>query len=213
MRQWKDAKGRRLGGFGSITKSCRNATTGFQPSFGPSYDCPSASYQDSISAMHERARLRQRMQQSPGLSYHGSDEMHEDLEQNYHLLQELQLWQDHRTRCGDENPGERESLVGRSKFRPTLTLADELFASLTRLAAGTKPSDFVKLSPGTAHTLARRIALPAPTIRGTLDPRRPHALHDNLTVRPRSQTRYAPYAAQTRTYTAPPSALRQSFGP
>ncbi|KAK8869796.1 hypothetical protein IAR55_000364 [Kwoniella newhampshirensis] len=40
---------------------------------------------------------------------------------------------------------------------------------------------------GLAHELARRfLPVSSPIIRGTLDPRRPLALHDNTTVRPRS---------------------------
>jgi hypothetical protein len=53
-----------------------------------------------------------------------------------------------------------------------------------------------------AHSLAQRlIPISAPVVRGTLDPRRPHALHDNITVRLRSP------AGQTLGGTAPPSGV------
>ena len=45
------------------------------------------------------------------------------------------------------------------------------------------------LGQGAAHDLAQRfIPVDSPSIRGTLDPRRPQAIHDNMTIRPRSAT-------------------------
>jgi len=68
-------------------------------------------------------------------------------------------------------------------------------ASLTRLAENVSPSELLpqtgstSATSGLAHDLTKRfIPVSSPVIRGTLDPRRPHGLHDNLTVRLRSPT-------------------------
>lgn len=61
---------------------------------------------------------------------------------------------------------------------------------MTKLGAMAKPSDLFDNQDnvaGVAHILAQRVLQTnAPSIRGSLDPRRPHAVHDNLTVRPKS---------------------------
>jgi len=61
---------------------------------------------------------------------------------------------------------------------------------LTKVASGSKPSDLMDDTSekvGLARGLAQRaLQNNSPSIRGTLDPRRPHAIHDNLTVRPKS---------------------------
>jgi hypothetical protein len=62
--------------------------------------------------------------------------------------------------------------------------ADEVLASLTRLAGKTTPSQLIATREGLAHDLAKRfLPVSSPSIRGTLDPRRTHALHDNATLR------------------------------
>lgn len=67
-----------------------------------------------------------------------------------------------------------------------LTAADALFASLSDLASGVQPGDLISSTPGLAHELSQRfIPVSMPSIRGTLDPRRPKAIHDNLTVKPK----------------------------
>lgn len=69
--------------------------------------------------------------------------------------------------------------------------ADALLDSLTDLTSAAKPSDLIPShrEPGFAHDLSKRfIPVPAPSIRGTLDPRRPQAIRDNVTVKPRPVT-------------------------
>jgi len=72
-----------------------------------------------------------------------------------------------------------------------LIAADVLLKQLTRLASTITPTD---LAPsvshvGSAYNLSTRfLPISGPSIRGTLDPRRPRAIHDNLTIRPRPQT-------------------------
>lgn len=110
------------------------------------------------------------------------------LDANVGRIEELQVWQDLRVRKGDASwISDRERAV-----------ADELFASLADLveSSDTPPAALLPESakssssskPGLAHTLARRLlSNRAPIIRGTLDPRRAHALHDNATLRLRTQ--------------------------
>ncbi len=119
---------------------------------------------------------------------------------NAERIDELQKWQEVRVLRGDsEWASERERAV-----------ADELFASLAKLVedSATPPSALLpasaleqtdaekkesdKKAMGLAHKLARRLlANRAPIIRGTLDPRRPQALHDNVTLRLRAQAQAA----------------------
>lgn len=61
--------------------------------------------------------------------------------------------------------------------------------NLTRIAENTKPSDLLPSSSisGTAHDLAKRfIPVSSVAVRGTLDAKRPNAIHDSTTVRIRS---------------------------
>lgn len=68
--------------------------------------------------------------------------------------------------------------------------ARELLSSLSQLTQVVSPAQLLPAlltRPGWSHILGRRIlATPSPSIRGTLDPRRPHALHDNTTIQLRS---------------------------
>lgn len=107
------------------------------------------------------------------------------LSANAERIEELQVWQALRVRRGDPDwVSERERLV-----------AKELIDSLARLVdtADLKPADLLpeNTEPGSmalAHTLARRLlSNRAPIIRGTLDPRRKQAVHDNVTIRLRAQ--------------------------
>ncbi|BEJ18218.1 hypothetical protein CspHIS471_0704950 [Cutaneotrichosporon sp. HIS471] len=133
------------------------------------------------------------------------------LSANAERIDELKKWQEVRVVRGDvEWVSDRERAV-----------ADELFASLARLieASDTPPSallleqkggektDSEKKSVGLAHKLARRLlANRAPIIRGTLDPRRPLALHDNVTLRLRAQTAAAITAPAPHTINGAPHA-------
>ncbi|KAL7423983.1 hypothetical protein Q5752_001568 [Cryptotrichosporon argae] len=92
---------------------------------------------------------------------------------NAALIAELQAWQDLRLVQGDQEwITQREQLA-----------ADQLLASLAELAARAEPADLVP-SAQSAHALAaKHVPTPGPLVRGTLDPRRPAALHDNTTVR------------------------------
>lgn len=107
------------------------------------------------------------------------------LSANAERIEELQGWQELRVRRGDPDwITERESLV-----------AQELLDSLAHLveSADIKPSALLpkNAEPGSlalAHKLARRLlSNRVPIIRGTLDPRRQQALHDNVTIRLRAQ--------------------------
>jgi hypothetical protein len=121
---------------------------------------------------------------------------------------------------GDVNwSSEREQQAGEYKHtRSTKSKADkpaeELLASLTKLAESTKPSDLLAAkteTAGMAHRIAQRVLQnKAPSIRGTLDPRRPHAVHDNLTVRPRSLTAQPLGGTASTTGTTPSYPPRQS---
>lgn len=72
--------------------------------------------------------------------------------------------------------------------------ADELLTSLSHLSENTTPSDLLPdLQPGFAHSLSKRlIHAPGPIHRGTLDSRRPQAMHDNTTIRARPTAPAAP---------------------
>jgi hypothetical protein len=188
----------------------------FTPTFGAYYDTNHyfGGYYDTMDAMHERARRSAwvRHARSPihiEKGYQGclesaegkkdkgkSKETAEDiLEDNAKLIDELQYWQEIRVQRGDASWScEREQLAGKSALGfqdiTTNVSAEELLASLTRLASMSKPSDFTSETSekaGLAHRLAQRVLQTnGPSIRGTLDPRRPRAIHDNLTVRGKS---------------------------
>lgn len=95
-------------------------------------------------------------------------------------------------------------------------VAQELLASLARLAAMTGPSELLankESASGLAHRLAQRLLQTnSPSIRGVLDPRRPQAIHDNLTVRPKSASAQPLGGAPTVPATPSPAAYppRQS---
>lgn len=227
--RWKELlKARRTGSFGTTLHPVtvpRVSNDAFTPSFAPTYDSSSAAgmgYDSTLDAMHESARERKYLKETtqhnvvteegwkgilakkpekPGEKLQGEDEaevkiektVDEILTSNAERIEELQEWQELRVRKGDASwVSEREHAV-----------ADELFASLTKLVenSDTPPSALVETKPGMAHTLAKRLlANRAPIIRGTLDPARPRALHDNSTIRLRAQA-----AAQISTQA--PSAL------
>ena len=190
----------------------------FTPTFGATYDSNHyfAGYYDTMSAMHERARLRswkesakRPLETKPGYRGLLSEDLKKDkgkaketvediLAENNQLIEELQGWQELRVQKGNADwLPEREQVVGTSYSslavvggRLLTFLAQELLASLTRLAAMTGPSELLgakETTSGLAHRLAERLLQNnAPSIRGVLDPRRPQAIHDNLTVRPKS---------------------------
>jgi hypothetical protein len=147
--------------------------------------------------MHENARHKEWLKRSTTIvdategwkgseseakSDEKSDSVDDILDNNAELINELQIWQELRVRKGDSQwVSEREGAV-----------ADTLFASLASLVetTDTPPSALLPetKSTGLAHTLARRLlSNDAPAIRGTLDKRRPQALHDNVTIRLRAQ--------------------------
>lgn len=113
------------------------------------------------------------------------------LRDNADWLNELVGWQEARVRKGEKEVGEREQVVGEylghEPYILLIHLAEELLNSLASLSATIPPSALIpNLEPGFAHRVSKRlIHTPAPTIRGTLDPRRPKAIHDNATIRPR----------------------------
>ncbi|RSH91959.1 hypothetical protein EHS25_009329 [Saitozyma podzolica] len=208
----------------------RVSGTSWTPSFAPTFDSMFAAggvgYWDTLAAMHERSRHRSWARDSlssavvDGKGYFGAlkvdavevdevseggsaarrktesetDQVNEALARNAQMIAELQGWHEARVKKGDVAwTTEREQQV-----------AEELLASLGRLASDLPPSKLLSgpSSPGMAHSLAQRlISISAPVVRGTLDPRRPHALHDNITVRLRSP------AGQTLGGTAPPSGV------
>lgn len=194
----------------------RVSTAPFTATFGPQYDSLSATglgYYSTLDLMHERRRRHlhtavtakivemdeddgyagvidkedgsaedKREEKKPAEEADSTDAV---LAANASRIEELQKWQELRVIRGDaEWVSDRER-----------ALADELFASLARLveSSDTPPSALLpkNLEPGSlglAHTLARRLlSNRAPIIRGTLDPRRPQALHDNVTIRLRAQ--------------------------
>ena len=125
----------------------------------------------------------------------GKETIEDILDENARLIEELQYWQEIRVQKGDPTwTSEREQLAGMSPSLVSLEvanqLAEELLSSLTKVASGSKPSDLMNDTSekvGLARRLAQRaLQNNSPSIRGTLDPRRPHAIHDNLTVRPKS---------------------------
>ncbi|WVR05222.1 hypothetical protein IAU60_002234 [Kwoniella sp. DSM 27419] len=206
--KWKELRDTRGLGveFGSTRKG------GFTPSFGPSYDSTQATgghgFYSTLDGMHERARYREftarvrRVGNHPDHGgYAGNDEIsrpqpsaNDVLEENAAMIGELQAWQQMRVKMGIAEATEREN-----------DIANALLASLTDLTSSVLPADMTpaRMSrPGMAHELAKRVLpVSSPSIRGILDPRRPHALHDNttLSVRPAQ-----PMPVSTSTY-APPA--------
>jgi hypothetical protein len=228
-RVWKEARAARLGGFGAGSKPCRSAprdrpvlipvrtppTISFTPTFGANYDTNHhlGGYYDSVDAMHERARTVAWKRQTPmsiGRGYRGSlsdkgkakETVDDILDDNARLIEELQAWQEVRVQKGNvEWTCDREQQV-----------AEELLASLSKLAETTKPSDFLQAeaTTGMAHRMAQQVLQnKAPSIRGTLDPRRPHAVHDNLTVKPKSAQTIGAAATTPAAYPARQSTMYQ----
>ncbi|RXK39529.1 hypothetical protein M231_03198 [Tremella mesenterica] len=214
--RWKELRQlRRQGGFGSIMRPVTVPPTtnaNFTPSFAPTFDSTYSSgsgYWGTLEGMHARHRHREwrdRVTHGKGAmiegGYHGTmeadgedDEMggqraessrashhfgngEKVLEENARLLAELQAWQEIRIRRGHRKPTQREEVV-----------AEEVLSSLTALASHVPPNELLPKGTfdGLAHDLAARfVPVSAPIIRGTLDPKRPQALHDNATVRMRS---------------------------
>ncbi|WVW83067.1 hypothetical protein I302_105084 [Kwoniella bestiolae CBS 10118] len=196
MNRWKEKRAQQgSGGFGSIPRG------GFTPSFGPTIDSYHATgsqgYYSTLDGMHERARhrewARRVLRRSKSIDqggYHGSldvdkgkekQSVDDVLAENGDLIEELQAWQEVRVRKSVPAITEREQHV-----------AEELLSSLSKLTGNLPPADMLPASTskvGLAHELARRfLPVSSPSIRGTLDPRRPQALHDNVTVKPRTLT-------------------------
>ncbi|WVQ78290.1 hypothetical protein IAT38_000375 [Cryptococcus sp. DSM 104549] len=210
MNRWKEQRAARSGGFGSIARgvsiSPAQPGSSFTPTFGPmfdsSYTTGGQGYFSTLEAMHERARHREwskrvfkmsqaieeggwygRLEEGKGKEKQTVEDL---LAENSERITELQAWQEIRVSQGVQEVTQREHLV-----------AEELLSSLSLLAGNVSPADLLPSSTsnvGLAHELSRRLLpVSAPAIRGTLDPRRPHALHDNVTVKPRS----APAAGST----------------
>ncbi|ODN83159.1 hypothetical protein L202_01356 [Cryptococcus amylolentus CBS 6039] len=203
--KWKQMKKLRNGSFGSIATGVTIPAVGsksFTPTFGFTYDSSSATasqgYFSTVEAMHERARHNEWAKRAlahakeieeggwQGIVKEGSEEkatgklsVEEILTENGELIEELQAWQEVRIHRGVQEPTEREELI-----------ANELLSSLSRLAGHVPPADLVPTHAGKigwSHDAAKRhLSTPSPSIRGTLDPRRPHALHDNTTIRLRT---------------------------
>ncbi|WVF72166.1 hypothetical protein IAT40_006978 [Kwoniella sp. CBS 6097] len=203
MNRWKEKRAlSRKGGFGSIPRGVIIPTVApvvFTPSFGPSLDSTLTSgeqgYYSTLEGMHERARHREwasrtlrrskfvevggyngtlKKQNNKGKNKETVDDV---LANNNEMIEELHAWQELRLRKGVSVVSEREN-----------QLAEELLGSLSRLTGHLRPNDMLSSASsskeGLAHELARRfLPVHSPVIRGTLDPRRPHALHDNTTVR------------------------------
>ncbi|GMK59476.1 hypothetical protein CspeluHIS016_0800820 [Cutaneotrichosporon spelunceum] len=258
--RWKESHAaRRRSGFGGVLHEVTPViqSTGWTPTFGPSYDSTNAQglgYYSTLDLMHERRRRHLHNEVTAKIiaideddGWYGTlgavndkenkpvetdnsdatngkkmDDANEDtdavLSANAERIDELQKWQEVRVLRGDsEWVSERERAV-----------ADELFASLARLVetSDTPPSAFLpvqtnsektgaekKQSMGLAHKLARRLlANRAPIIRGTLDPRRPQALHDNVTLRLRAQTAAAITAPSPHSINGAPHALPPKSG-
>ncbi|WWC90019.1 uncharacterized protein L201_004949 [Kwoniella dendrophila CBS 6074] len=177
----------------------QTAAVPFTPSFGPTFDSYHATggqgYYSTLEGMHERARhrewARRVLRRSKiieeggfyGIIEEGKGKEKETVDDiltgNGDLIEELQAWQEVRTRKGVLSVTEREQQV-----------AEQLLASLTQLTGDLSPADMLLPSTskiGLAHELAQRfLPVSVPSIRGTLDPRRPRALHDNVTVKPRA---------------------------
>lgn len=93
-------------------------------------------------------------------------------------------------------------------------IADELLHSLSTLSSTVPPSALLPavLEPGFASSVSSRlIHTPGPIIRGTLDPRRPKAIHDNTTIRPRPATSHVPIPNPAHV-PGPPSIAQQLAG-
>lgn len=143
-----------------------------------------------------------------------------ELAENARLINEFNAWQDLRVRRNEVDVSTREQQIG--AFLSSCCRgfaddreADEVLASLTRLAENIPPADLLRLpqTPGSAHELAKRfIHVSSPVIRGTLDPRRPHALHDNTTVRARPQQTQS-LGASTANYSSPRTATNYMAPP
>ncbi|WWC69448.1 uncharacterized protein I206_103387 [Kwoniella pini CBS 10737] len=209
MNRWKERRAQRgFGGFGSVTRGVtipHITEAPFTPSFGPNLDSYHATggegYYSTLEGMHERARHREwskrvlrRTKNIEEGGYHGVFDsgkgkekatVDDVLAENGGLIEELQAWQEVRIRKGVSAVTEREHEV-----------AEELLTSLTKLTGNLSPAHMLTEATtskvGLAHELARRfLPVSSPSIRGTLDPRRPHALHDNITVKPRTMTAQA----------------------
>ncbi|OXG91217.1 hypothetical protein C345_01199 [Cryptococcus neoformans A2-102-5] len=205
MNRWKELRRRKTGGgFGSIARGVGIPSVGFStftPTFGPAYDSSGTTagqgYYFTVEAMHERARHREWTQRALAmdqtLEEEGSEEclkesiqqrapystVDEALVENGRLIEELQVWQEIRLRKGIKSATQREQVLAR-----------ELLSSLSQLTQVLSPAQLLPAlltRPGWSHILGRRIlSTPSPSIRGILDPRRPHALHDNTTIQLRS---------------------------
>ncbi|WWD10120.1 hypothetical protein V865_008253 [Kwoniella europaea PYCC6329] len=198
MNRWKERRAQRgFGGFGSVPRGVTSVA--FTPSFGPTSDSYHATggqgYWSTLEGMHERARhrewARRALRRSKNIDeggYYGNLETNKGKEketiddvlaENIELIEELQTWQEVRIRKGASAVTEREQHV-----------AEELLSSLAKLIGSRPPVDMLPASTskvGLAHELARRfLPVSSPSIRGTLNPRRPQALHDNVTVKPRT---------------------------
>ncbi|ORX39882.1 hypothetical protein BD324DRAFT_615370 [Kockovaella imperatae] len=179
MGEWKQK--RATGGFGSIVRGVTPIVNGWTPSFAPTYDSVHTvglGFTSTIDAAYERAWHRRWACPEPpaNTGWWGSTEeqiesVDQSLEDNSSLIEELQEWQAYRVRANLNSPTERELLA-----------ADQLLNSLAKLAGQTTPVELAGRI--NAHKLAQSvIPTSAPSIRGTLDPRRPRALRDNTTSR------------------------------
>lgn len=111
------------------------------------------------------------------------------LSANAARVEELQAWQELRVIRGDvEWVSDREREVAEELFTSLAKLVESSDTPPSALLPANLESDLESGSIGLAHTLARRLlSNRAPIIRGILDPRRPQALHDNVTIRLRAQ--------------------------
>ncbi|KIR39372.1 hypothetical protein I307_06003 [Cryptococcus deuterogattii 99/473] len=205
MNRWKELRRRKAGGgFGSIARGVGIPNVGsssFTPTFGPAYDSSGTTagqgYYFTVEAMHERARHREWAQRALAMDQKLEEEdtgecIEENIQdraphhtvdgalvENSRLIAELQTWQEIRLRKGIESATQREQILAR-----------ELLSSLSQLTQVVSPAQLLpalRTRPGWSHTLGRHIlSTSSPSIRGTLDPRRPHALHDNTTIQLRS---------------------------
>ncbi|WVQ71703.1 hypothetical protein IAR50_001244 [Cryptococcus sp. DSM 104548] len=201
--KWKQLRKLKNGSFGSVAAGVTVPLTGsksFTPTCGFTFDSSAATggqgYFSTAEAMHERARHREWAKRAlvhakeieeggwqgivkEGEKVTGELSVEEILAENGELIEELQAWQEVRIQKGVQEPTEREELI-----------ANELLASLARLAHHVPPTELVPALAGKigwSHEAAKRyLPTSSPSIRGTLDPRRPHALHDNTTIRLRT---------------------------
>ncbi|WRT67150.1 uncharacterized protein IL334_004116 [Kwoniella shivajii] len=177
----------------------QGSSTTFTASFGPTFDSYEATggqgYYSAVEGMHEHARHNEWSNRVLGKSKHieeggyfgvvdsgkgkSKETVDDILAENGALIAELQAWQEVRINKGVPTVTEREQQV-----------AEELLTSLTKITGTLSPAKMLSASTsraGLAHELARRfLPVNLPSIRGTLDPRRPNALHDNITVKPRT---------------------------